>query len=641
MLCIIYRIYIDGVVNIMRKVRLLAVSLVATLVVGVVSPMYHTKVHGYEVEETNMNPLVTGLSEDYIKILDDCSIESDLVMLDDIIERSYRNDFSIKSYIIKTDDSELDGTLWNIYLHSRGAIQTTAFWDRNGVVEATDSEGNTVYYHSITAKPRPEWDLQYYDDEKRKYDETLWNSYMEGIREAEVEMGYFEGNNLCDYQLMIQVYGWLADHLYYAEGVETDYPDLSGQQAFHPIIRKKMPACAGYARLFNQFMHDFGIDSYYVSNKSIEHANNFVKLGDYYYGAEVDCATLNVINDYYKKYNQNAGPLSYNYNNMFCSVSQHEDEISALNEFSAITAYNKNVFNFNQEDFMYVVEPRSTITEDGMFEKQSMYGKDCVYCGETHCYSVNDNVVVNNFSDKIVDKSYIFKASYRYFDEGSFSFIYEPSFDIYEGTVDNEGQLVVSKHLSEGLDNGEEQTTKGETTTPETVVPTSPVETSTNQVETSTSIVETSTNTVETATVEETEPEVTTEQPTTAKVEETTTTKISTTTKSDTTTTKPEQITSKNTATVKTPKKPTSVKVVNKKTKKIKVTWKASANAKKYQVQWSTSKKFKKATTKKTKNLKYTIKKLTKGKTYYIRVRGINGKKVGKWSSVKKVKIKK
>lgn len=49
--------------------------------------------------------------------------------------------------------------------------------------------------------------------------------------------------------------------------------------------------------------------------------------------------------------------------------------------------------------------------------------------------------------------------------------------------------------------------------------------------------------------------------------------------------------------------------------------------------------------TKSTTKTKYTVKKLKKKKTYYMRVRAYtlwNGKKVyGKWSSVKKVKIKK
>ena len=67
--------------------------------------------------------------------------------------------------------------------------------------------------------------------------------------------------------------------------------------------------------------------------------------------------------------------------------------------------------------------------------------------------------------------------------------------------------------------------------------------------------------------------------------------------------------------------------------------------AKGYQLQYALNKKFKKKKSVQTKKTKYTIKKLKKKKTYYIRVRAykMNGRKkvYGKWSKVKKVKIKK
>ena len=65
--------------------------------------------------------------------------------------------------------------------------------------------------------------------------------------------------------------------------------------------------------------------------------------------------------------------------------------------------------------------------------------------------------------------------------------------------------------------------------------------------------------------------------------------------------------------------------------------------AKGYQLQYALNKKFKKKKSIQTKKTKYTIKKLKKKKTYYIRVRAykMNGKKkvYGKWSTVKKSKI--
>ena len=86
-------------------------------------------------------------------------------------------------------------------------------------------------------------------------------------------------------------------------------------------------------------------------------------------------------------------------------------------------------------------------------------------------------------------------------------------------------------------------------------------------------------------------------------------------------------------------------KVKKSKTCKVTLSWKKVTGAKGYQLQYALNKKFKKKKSIQTKKTKYTIKKLKKKKTYYIRVRAykMNGKKkvYGKWSKVKKVKIKK
>ena len=84
----------------------------------------------------------------------------------------------------------------------------------------------------------------------------------------------------------------------------------------------------------------------------------------------------------------------------------------------------------------------------------------------------------------------------------------------------------------------------------------------------------------------------------------------------------------------------------NVKGKKLFIKWEKDKNAKGYQISYSTNRKFKKNTkTTATPKTTFTVKKLKKKKTYYVRVRAYtlsNGKKVyGKWSSVKKVKIKK
>ena len=94
-----------------------------------------------------------------------------------------------------------------------------------------------------------------------------------------------------------------------------------------------------------------------------------------------------------------------------------------------------------------------------------------------------------------------------------------------------------------------------------------------------------------------------------------------------------------------TPGRVTVSSVKNKKKKSITLTFKKVKNATGYQYSYATNKKFKKAKSKTTKKLSVTIKKLKKKKTYYVRVRAYsvaNGKKkYGKWSKIKKVKIKK
>ena len=78
--------------------------------------------------------------------------------------------------------------------------------------------------------------------------------------------------------------------------------------------------------------------------------------------------------------------------------------------------------------------------------------------------------------------------------------------------------------------------------------------------------------------------------------------------------------------------------------RKVVVKWKNVVGISGYQIQYATNKKYKRQ---KKQSLKKTIcyQKLRKKKTYYIRVRAYtvyNGKTVyGRWSKVKKVKIKK
>ncbi len=98
-----------------------------------------------------------------------------------------------------------------------------------------------------------------------------------------------------------------------------------------------------------------------------------------------------------------------------------------------------------------------------------------------------------------------------------------------------------------------------------------------------------------------------------------------------------------------TVKKTTLKSAKNAKDKKLVVKWKKNTAGNGYQIQYATSKKFAKGnktkTISKNKTTSYTIKKLKKKKTYYVRIRTykkVSGKTYySGWSSVKKVKIKK
>ena len=91
--------------------------------------------------------------------------------------------------------------------------------------------------------------------------------------------------------------------------------------------------------------------------------------------------------------------------------------------------------------------------------------------------------------------------------------------------------------------------------------------------------------------------------------------------------------------------KATLKSVKNIKGRKLTAKWTKVKNADGYQIQYAPNKKFKKAKSKTVKPTSVTLKKLKKKTTYFVRVRAYkaaDGKKVyGKWSNVKKVKIKK
>ena len=96
---------------------------------------------------------------------------------------------------------------------------------------------------------------------------------------------------------------------------------------------------------------------------------------------------------------------------------------------------------------------------------------------------------------------------------------------------------------------------------------------------------------------------------------------------------------------VEAPGKVMGLKVKNSKGKKIAAKWNAVSDADGYQITYSTNSKFKKSKKKTVLNTSVILKKLKKKKTYYVKLRAYKnagtGKKFGKYSAVKRIKIKK
>lgn len=105
------------------------------------------------------------------------------------------------------------------------------------------------------------------------------------------------------------------------------------------------------------------------------------------------------------------------------------------------------------------------------------------------------------------------------------------------------------------------------------------------------------------------------------------------------------QDSSKNSTTVTVPKAVKGLQVINQKPLTLVISWVSDATVKGYEVQYAMDKKFTKSLKKKTVKVNYSIvKKMKKSKTYYVRVRAYklqgNKKVYGKWTKVKKIKIK-
>ena len=262
--------------------KILAVSLAMAMVMAIPS-----KAGAYTFKQKEDSDVYEVSDIKNLQMIKD-GATTDIKMLNDIVERAYNNNFQNKSYIIKNKSEDLgrwdrDGyDLWGNYVLSRGDTYIATTFTEKAVVR----DGND-YYHSVSVTSKPAWDsgaisggvkcIDAFDRESRSIMKNYWDAYMKGIEDAEKKIGFTEGNNLCDFQLILQTYIWIKDNI--KSDTSPNVYLTRGQTAIEGILGGAT-MCAGQSRLFNRFMHDFGIDSYWINIPSITHALNFVKISN-------------------------------------------------------------------------------------------------------------------------------------------------------------------------------------------------------------------------------------------------------------------------------------------------------------------------------------------------------------------------
>lgn len=587
---------------------------------------------------------IEEISDTAVGILEEIAM-TDKEMLDDVIERTFNNDFDVKYYIVKTEGTdELYDKYWNSYCASKGDFDLRV----NTFEKKYRAKNGNTCYHIVEVNARPmhspmDWNVRRVE---------RWDEYMDKVKQIEADLGLSaENGNLCDYQKMQLVYIWCKENIKDENWSANKLP-VSVSHGQEPIeaILDGGAKCAGYTRTFNRFMYDLNIDSYYVSDNS--HAHNMVRLGDVYTSIDCQVGWLTCYEGY----------ETYNKNNIVIwdmtglVVDSTLEYMQGMNEFVAITNYNPSfILRDAKEDLSLgtkAIITLPTCAKDGTFNKEGFVDEYCDYCGKIHQFTLPAS---HRYTTTEVVYPTCSKEGYRIkkctecgdtVKEILKKTRHSYKFSARESTYEDEGEFIIScDDCGEVFyDEYMDKLTLPETTTPE---PTTEIPTTTEPVTVPQTTPEPTTK-AEEPTEEETESETTTEktadEPTTTGAVVIPETTPETTKKTTEETKKPirEETTtkSKNTVKVKKPGKP-KVTAKNKKGKKIKISWKKIGGVKKYRVRVLKGKKVVLSKVLKSKSRKLTTKKLKKGKTYKIYVRAYNEAGWGKWSKVKKVKIKK
>lgn len=353
------------------------ISMMLILIMTSVAVPFNTEAFTIITDEIYNYKYVNDLTDEQINLLNEVSV-TDKEMLDDIVERSYNNDFQGKYYIVKTTDAYINQTYWKRYIESRGDFSVVVSFDEFGnVIE--DKDGN--FYHNIKAVSR----VYFSPFNWENWTIERWNEYNDRIKEIEKEIGILDGN-LCDYQKIQLAYIWIKQNVKYGN---LNHESVSGGQEALEAVLDGYAMCAGYSRIFNRFMHDCGIDSYYVSLSNMSHAHNLVKLEGKYHGVDLQTGTLSY-NEGYERYNKNGKLLWLMDGGPFGASG-----VEIFNEIQAIKHYNDTFENcelsdgincsINQYPIGTLAEIKQpTCNEKGTFLKEGNVNEYCDFCGKLH-----------------------------------------------------------------------------------------------------------------------------------------------------------------------------------------------------------------------------------------------------------------
>lgn len=338
-----------------------------------------SKAEAYTITEKGGMRTASELSEAAIKALDEVSV-TDKAMLDDVIKRSYENDFRNKTYIIKNEGEDIDTTYWRQYVYSQGDFRVSLNWSVDKCVAVTGD------YHYYTVRMGSRVSISPFDYATGTIER--WDEYIDEVRNIENRIGILN-DELCDYQKIQLAYIWLKQNVLDENWAQNSHEDCvsGGQEALEAVLDKHA-VCAGYTRTFNRFMHDCGIKSYYVS--TVSHAYNVTKYDGKYYKMDCQASSL-TCDEGYEKYNNN-GKLIWYMDGLFKPIMTKT--LTGTNEYNSILHYDNEFVNSEKSpDFVYPAEPLAEVTEptcttDGTFLKEGPEDEHCIVCGKVHSFTL-------------------------------------------------------------------------------------------------------------------------------------------------------------------------------------------------------------------------------------------------------------